>query len=205
MFYYVYKITSPTGQVYIGQCSTSLKQRWASHRCHWKKSRAENTVGVCPKLYAAFDLYDPYDDSLWIREIIYHCMNRAEIDAAEEKFIQKYNSIECGYNCVPGGKGRKGFSLSDAHKKNISKSLRGRKQSVEQKRNRSQSMIGTKMLPQTREAILASISKKWVVVQPNGCQIEIKNLKKYAQENGLTYGRLIQSGHSKGHKVISNE
>lgn len=199
MFYYVYKLTSPDMLHYIGVCSTSLKQRWASHRCHWKISRSRETTGCSPKLFLAFDKFNPYCGK-WIQEVLFYSKSKSKAERKEKEFITTLNTMENGYNCVLGT--RKGVKLTLQHCSNISQSLTGRKLSDETKKKKSIAMTGIKMLPQTKTAILQSISRTWKITLPDNTTIQIVNLKEYARKNKLTYQRLIEGKHSKGHKAI---
>jgi hypothetical protein len=215
--FYTYKLTSPSGKSYVGFCSTEITSRWMTHRASWRRARQNGEKGTCPKLYSAFDRYDPYSGG-WIVE----CVGQFETEQAaldcERETIASLNTVAEGYNLDPGGRrGRVGVALtpehkakisewnsgktlSDEHKAKISASNRGKKRSEEYKLSRSVTMLGHTMLPQTRKAIVEKISKEWLVHTPTEEVITVKNLKTFAKEQGLTYGCLRRSNSSKQHR-----
>lgn len=82
----IYKITSPSGRVYIGQ-SVDIKVRWASYR-----GNCSNQV----KLYNSFQKYGVHKHIFEIEE---EC--REEVLTERELYWQKhYNCVEEGLNCT---------------------------------------------------------------------------------------------------------
>ena len=90
----IYKITNTVnGKVYIGQTTRSLNKRKAEHLAH-----AQN--GVKTHLYSAIRKYGEHN---FIFEEICKANDKQTLNELEIYYINKYNSIECGYNMVDGG------------------------------------------------------------------------------------------------------
>lgn len=117
----VYKLTSPSSKVYIGQTKQSLGIRWHQHITLWNQYKKQNKpyIGCSTKLFYAFDKHDP---SLWQQEILSTCNDHTELNLTEIQLIKEYNSIDNGYNITKGGSGRKVDYLTDEHKQKISSS-----------------------------------------------------------------------------------
>lgn len=106
---YIYKLTSPSGKIYIGQ-SANLKQRKEDYRC--KKAPHQ------PKLRNSFLKYGVDNHNF---EILYQgdCSNQC-LDRLERSYILMYNSVAEGLNCTEGGGGRRGYKHSEETKQKIS-------------------------------------------------------------------------------------
>lgn len=116
--------------MYIGQ-TNNIKARW-------KPSAYKN----CVKFYNAI-LYYGWENFSHI--ILENNLTFEEANIKEEYYIQKYNTIENGFNLLSGGlnrlasqetkekmsKTRKGVKKSEAHKKAISAALKGKKKTKE--------------------------------------------------------------------------
>ena len=108
----IYKITSPSGKVYVGQTVHTLEERIKGHN---KKSTN------CTLLKRAID---KYRDKM-VYEII-ETVPHELLDEREIYWIKYYNSLAPnGYNCSSGGNSKK--KLSDLLKDNISKGLKNNK------------------------------------------------------------------------------
>ena len=56
----IYKLTSPSNKIYIGQTKTTLEERLHKHITLWKRlSKTKDYKKSCTKLYYAFDKYNP--------------------------------------------------------------------------------------------------------------------------------------------------
>ncbi len=125
----VYKATNTlNNKVYIGQTIQRLYDRKSKHIYKAFNSDEKN------HFYNAIRKYS-VDAFLW--EIIDEAKTIEELNAKEIYWINKYNSIECGYNTNEGGKNRK---LSKVHKKKISDSLKGHKLSKDTRNKISQTV-----------------------------------------------------------------
>lgn len=112
----IYKITSPSGKVYIGQ-SYNIYKRWKGYRRYNIKNQ--------PKLNHSFLKYGVENHKF---EIIHTC-NEEELNALEEKYVLDFKCVEKGLNIRYGG-GNKG-KLSDEQKDKIRNKLKGKKRSEE--------------------------------------------------------------------------
>jgi group I intron endonuclease len=83
----IYKITSPSGRVYIGQ-SINIKNRYRVH--------ISSIDGVDTKLTRSFKKYG-YESHLF--EILSIC-NKSQLSELETHYIHKYNSLEEGLNTI---------------------------------------------------------------------------------------------------------
>lgn len=120
-------------KIYIGQTWKTIKQRFADHKRPSSKK--------CRKLYNAFNKYERNNFKV---ELLTFCSTQEAADYWEIYFIEKYNSINSGYNLQRGGsKGKasdetklklseshKGKKFTEEHKMKISKSNKGKKYSL---------------------------------------------------------------------------
>jgi group I intron endonuclease len=112
LFGLIYKVTSPSGKVYIGQTTKSLKQRMRSH-----KNAAVS--GSNAPFHRAFRKYG--DKLKW--EVIHRNVPLASLGLLEIWNIAKYGSRETGYNCdCGGGISRAGAKCSNESRKRMSES-----------------------------------------------------------------------------------
>lgn len=92
---YIYKVTNNiNGKVYIGR-TKNIDARWKNH-CMTAKSGK-----YCYKLHKAIRKFGPENFTV---EQIDCSATKEEADAKEVYWIEKYNSMESGYNSSPGGK-----------------------------------------------------------------------------------------------------
>ena len=145
----IYKITSPTGRVYIGQ-SVDVKKRLRVYRYpeQVKKQR---------KLYDSLNKYG-YEKHKF--EIVMQC-DIEKLDEMEIFYIDAYNTFNTkhGLNCNHGGlsqaihseetkrrrsESMKGRKASEKSRKRMSEAAMGRTQSYNQKLKMSKAMVGRK-------------------------------------------------------------
>lgn len=113
----VYKITNNiNGKVYIGQ-SINIENRWKDHI--YALNRGDSN---CTVLQRAWNKYTQDNFSFEILELC----SENELDGVEMKYIELYNSVQCGYNIESGGNDNKHLSsetvkkLSDKAKERLS-------------------------------------------------------------------------------------
>lgn len=116
----IYKATSPSGKIYIGQTVQKLNIRISAHIsiAYNKNSSKYNYI-----LYRAIRKYGK-NNFKW--EIIYKNIPYNKLSDLEIKTIKKYNSYKNGYNQTLGGEGTIGFKHSNKTKKKLSKYRKGR-------------------------------------------------------------------------------
>lgn len=111
----IYKITSPSGKVYIGQ-TIDYERRMSTYL------RSHKSVKGQKKLYNSFIKYG-VDKHLFniIEEIPKEELNKREIF-----WILKYNSIRKGLNITIGGNNSYGYKMKESTKKKLSESAKKR-------------------------------------------------------------------------------
>lgn len=117
MEHIIYKLTSPSGKIYIGQSKSPLELRFKQHLQAWNKWLTDPDRKRS-KLYHAFSKYDP---DTWVKEVIFET-DSEYVDHFEQYFIEYYDAIDSGYNILKGGQGFRKDNLEEVHKENISKS-----------------------------------------------------------------------------------
>jgi len=148
----IYKITSPTNRIYIGQ-SRNIKKRLSNYKQNWFLES-----GRQPRLRNSLKKYGADAHKFEIIEIC----NVNELDIKERFYQEKYDVLsKSGLNCVlisdenkphirssetreKISKSNKGKVHSELTKKKISEALKGRVQSNEVKKKRGDSLKGYK-------------------------------------------------------------
>ena len=135
----IYKITSPTGRVYIGQ-SVDIKKRLRDYKY------PERVKGQ-RKLYSSLKKHG-YEKHKF--EIVMQC-DIEKLDEMEIFYINAYNTFNTkhGLNCKHGGKSH--YIHSEETKRRMSGSMKGRKKLEETKRRLSESMKGRKVSEERRK------------------------------------------------------
>lgn len=111
----IYKITSPTKRVYIGE-SKNIGVRWSNYR---NLSNCKSQI----KLYRSFKKYG-IDKHVF--EIIEEC-NSEELKCTERKWQDFYNVLDEGLNCILTNCGDKKVVLSEETLKKRRDSMLGSK------------------------------------------------------------------------------
>lgn len=122
----VYMISNDTNnKVYIGQTTKSIYERFNEH-CICGTSEIGKSIQSIGKEHFAVSLLDDTASNL------------DELAKLEEFYIQKYNSIENGYNSRPACKS-KGMALEPKPRTNltIQKTLKAKLEEIAKKENRS--------------------------------------------------------------------
>ncbi len=93
----IYKATSPSGKVYIGQTIQTLDKRKSGHfYCAFD----ENRTGYNTKFYRAIRKYGK-ENFIWV--IVYSNIPYTKLAKLEIKAITEYNSYKFGYNSTMCG------------------------------------------------------------------------------------------------------
>lgn len=132
----IYKITSPTGRVYIGQ-SVDIYKRW-------RKYKSIN----CPKQYKILNSFLKYGVENHQFNIIEYCLIE-NLDCSERFWQDEFDVLNGGLNCVLQECGEKRKVISEESKKNLSKINTGKKHSKETRKKMSKSAKG---VPKSEEA-----------------------------------------------------
>ena len=106
----IYKITSPSGKIYIGQ-SSNIERRMIEHKY---RSKAKNL-----KLYSSLRKYGIENH---IIKVLFLSENKYEKDRMEGIYIRYYNTIENGLNHIDVLSGGSGFTGKKHTEENILKS-----------------------------------------------------------------------------------
>ena len=96
MIGFIYRILCiPTGKSYIGQ-TIDINRRKHEHFSTLRRNKHEN-----PKLQKAWNKYgeENFSFEFWAFDNI----TPEQLDNLECEYIEKYNSLEKGFNLVPGG------------------------------------------------------------------------------------------------------
>lgn len=145
----IYRITSPSGRIYIGQ-SWDIDRRWRDYR--------SSKGGSQRKVKSSFSKYGVDNHKFEMLQELPDTITQKYLDEMEILFIAQYR--ECGYrmmNIHPGGKGGK---LPDEIKEEISKARKGTHLSEESLKSRREKMKGYRHSVKTREKMSES-RKKW--------------------------------------------
>ena len=107
----IYKITSPTGKIYIGQ-SVDIKRRWRYHRCLSDSHR----INI---LYRSFIKHGVDNHKF---EILEECDSKL-LNERERFYIEKYDTFQTlnGMNLTKGGDSKVEFSESTIQKISLAK------------------------------------------------------------------------------------
>jgi group I intron endonuclease len=144
----IYKITSPSNKIYIGQ-SINIKKRWYEHKYSYKTKKS--------KLYSSFIKYGIENH---VFEVIILCLIE-DLNRLEKHYVDLFQSTnqKYGLNLKDGG-GSKG-AIAEETKKKISLALKGRigkKLTEEQKKAQSIRQKGKVISQETKLKI--SLAKK---------------------------------------------
>ena len=117
----IYKYTSPSGKVYIGQTLDAERRK--------KEFLDKNVVYAGSRIENARQKYSPESFEYEILESKeYSDINEAlnDLNLLESYYIGKYDSFNNGYNMTYGGEGVRGIVFSDETKEKISNTLKKR-------------------------------------------------------------------------------
>jgi len=142
----IYKITSPSGKVYIGQ-SNNIELRFS----FYKSLRCKKQI----KIYRSLLKYG-YESHKF--EVIELC-NLDQLNVRERYWQEFYNSMKGGLNCSLVGTSDKKFVHSDESRNKISNARTGMKFSDEHIQNIVKCRTGTFLTQSTKDK-LSEISKR---------------------------------------------
>lgn len=163
----VYKVTSPSGKVYVGVTNRSLEARWSSH-CRDKRLRKLKTS------------IDKYGKDRFRLEILCEVDSIEEAYDLEKLYIKEFDCLLNGYNMTEGGEGTHGRKASTITKNKMSASRIGVPLSESHKDAISQSSKG-----------FSNRQLKWKVKHPCGKIEVVNNRKDFCRSYGLNYGSVM--------------
>lgn len=155
------------GKVYIGQTS-NLSERW---RCDGKNYF--NSI----KFYNAIKKYGWCNFS---HEVIYDNLSQEEADKLEKELIEKYDSIENGYNLKEGG--ARGSLSSESLKKMGNSVRKGFAEHPDRVEKIRQKAIGRKLSQKTKRAISLN-GVKSILVDIDG---DVGSLRYWELKTGIS-------------------
>lgn len=97
-----------------------------------------------------------------------------------------------------------GFPHTEETKKYISEMKKGLKQTPEHVSKRVSKIIGFKQTEHQKKVSAEKLSKNWLITDPHGKTINIKNLRKFCRENNLDQGNMSRN-RVKGWNCIKTE
>jgi group I intron endonuclease len=115
----IYKYTSPSGGIYIGQTIKTVEKRIQQHI-------NESNKGSNKIFHKAIKKYGIKNFEY---EILYYAYSKDELNQLEITCIEKYNSyyknnINNGYNMTIGGEGTNGYIRTESDREKLSQSLK---------------------------------------------------------------------------------
>lgn len=172
----IYKIINKiNGKFYIGS-AVNIKKRWSQHKCLLNKNKHGNN-----KLQNSWNKYGKDSFSFHILCIVDKDENLIPIEQLYLDWYKPYE-VNMGYNiCKIAGSAlgikrsdefKKKMSIaaqnmSEEHKKNLSKSLKGRKlgentkKKISEFQNRNNSWLGKKHSEESKRKMSKSQKKRW--------------------------------------------
>lgn len=112
--YVVYRHVFPNGKSYIGiTCAKPYHRRWRGGTGYYQQ----------PKMYNAILKYGWENVQ---HELLYENLSQDDANRIEREMIEKYNSVENGYNISTGGGGTYGIPCSEETKLKIGIANRGK-------------------------------------------------------------------------------
>ena len=177
----IYKITSPSGRVYIGQTINTLEYRLKQH----KNKHASSTI-----LHNSFDKYG-YDSHKF--ETLYENLSIEEGSKKEKLLIKFYKDKNKSLNIHNGGRGGNGYR-KETHPEFYEK--------LRQKRLGCKHTEKSKKLISIKRGNKVHWCYKWLIRDPKGNIFEIENLQHFCKKNNLNVGTMyyVYSGKRKHHK-----
>lgn len=193
--YTVYKLTSPSGKIYVGWTSRPLKKRLQDHISEVRR-------GYQRPIQKALRKY-PLEE--WVQEVLLETVDYGESLAAEVDHIEKFNTTnpDVGYNISTGGEyGATGVKRSDEYKAKMRESKRRStwRSTPEHGAKISAALKGHPPSDKQKEATRKARAKTYNVQFPDGSVHRVYNLNEFARQYGLREPNLRTSS-SKGYRL----
>lgn len=152
----IYKHTSPSGKVYIGQTRyRNVIQRWRNGGKGYFRKNPKTGEYQQPYMVNAINKY-PWNT--WKHEILEICSTQEEADNLEKYYIKLYksNNRKYGYNITEGGGGHGGQPVKQSTKEKLSEAIKELWQDPEYRAKQISRLKGKPMHENTRKALLAA-------------------------------------------------
>lgn len=193
--YTVYKLTSPSGKIYIGWTSRKLKKRLQDHMSEVRR-------GYQRPIQKAFRKY-PLEE--WQQEVLLETTDYEQSLVVEIESIKRFNTTDSsiGYNISTGGEyGASGVRRTEENKQKIRE---GKKRSLwrstpEHGAKISAALRGHPPSDKQKEATRKARAKTYNVQFPDGSVHIVYNLNDFAKQQGLSESNLRTSS-SKGYRL----
>lgn len=143
-----------TGKSYIGQTTKSMEVRWKEHLLDKHKTKFHRAL-------------KKYNEKYWTHKVLAYASDKEALDNLETFYIEKYKTVELGYNLKTGGshglhskeskelmsEKRKGIGRphTEESKIKISRALKGRRLDKTHKENLSKAKKGKQWTVKQRE------------------------------------------------------
>jgi group I intron endonuclease len=186
---YIYKITNPSGKIYIGQ-TIDIDTR----KSKYKYLNCKNQT----RLYRSLLKYGWENHIFEIVETL-EVENLEELNVLETEWISKLDCFKSGLNCTLGGHGNYGRVYSEESKAKMRNSQLGKKQSKETIEKRVKSLVGKKRSDEFKKK-LSSIKKGRVLSEETKQKLSKVNTGKTLSQE--TKNKISISG--KG-RIVSEE
>jgi len=155
--YCIYRHTSPSGKVYIGQTYKTPEERWRNGKGYKNSTLLENTI----KKYGWNNIK---------HEILFTNLNKISADCIEIDLIFYYKKLGISLNITDGGEGVRGREVSEETKRKMSESKigkykginnpnYGKKASLEARMKMSKAKIGRKLSEETKKKVSLNHSR----------------------------------------------
>lgn len=193
--YTIYKLTSPSGKVYVGWTSRLLKKRLQDHMSEVRR-------GYQRPIQKALRKYplEQWQQEILLETIDYELSIRTEVETIKQL---ESNNPDKGYNISTGGEyGAAGVKRTEENKQKIRE---GKKRSMwrstpEHGAKISAALKGHPPSDRQKEALRKARAKTYKVQFPDGSIHEVYNLNAFAKEHGLREPNLRTSS-SKGYRL----
>lgn len=163
--YTIYKHTTPSGKVYIGQTKKKPKDRWANGKGYVESHKFYNSI-----------LKYGWDNIT--HEILYTGLSKEEANTIEIALIKQYKQLGLSLNITDGGEGRVGVVVSEETRKKMSNAKRGkycgvnspsygRKHTEEAKRKMSIAATGRRLSEETKRKVSLNHSRHTLGKHPS--------------------------------------
>lgn len=185
----IYKITSPSNKVYIGQ-SVDIQRRFKEYKARY--SKAKN------KLNNSFSKHGVDNHKF---EIIIEC-DVESLNELERYYQDFYDVLNTGLNCLlTKSSDRSGF-ISEEMKQKIGEKLKGRQYSQEYKENMSKILKGRVFTDEWRRKLSDNAKKRGVSPETQRKSVEARKGKPLSDEtkkklSEINKGRVISESHRK--------